>query len=148
MALVYDVHHHRCRPDALSIKAATALAMTTWGSRAPWMHISSPRDGWSGTNPRAHADYVDPADFPSEWTNCDVTIDVEAKAKERAVVAIKAPSAYHKAHEAKFGTDDPLPDLFPSTNRRTTGSSSAAAIIDAASASRATVSFEQVFPLT
>jgi UV DNA damage endonuclease len=86
--LVYDVHHHRCLPDGLDAAAATEAAAETWGEREPWAHISSPRDGWTAPNPRPHADYIDPADFPSSWLGRRLTIDVEAKAKERAVVAI------------------------------------------------------------
>ena len=87
--LVYDVHHHRCRPDGLSVAEATEAAAATWGGREPWVHISSPRDGWASPNPRPHADHVDPADFPDAWRGRRMTIDVEAKAKERAVVAIR-----------------------------------------------------------
>ncbi len=86
--MVYDVHHHRCNPDGLSVKEATALAVSTWRDREPWMHISSPRDGWDGPNPRAHADYIDPADVPPDWRRLSLTVDVEAKAKERAVLAL------------------------------------------------------------
>ena len=87
--LVYDVHHHRCLGDGLSIEEATELAAATWGEREPYAHISSPREGWDGASPRAHADYIDPADFPDEWRGRTMTIDVEAKAKERAVLALK-----------------------------------------------------------
>lgn len=86
--LVYDVHHHRCRPDGLTVEEATALAAATWGEREPYNHISSPRDGWEAANPRPHADYVDPSDFPDAWRGRRMTVDVEAKAKERAVVAL------------------------------------------------------------
>jgi UV DNA damage endonuclease len=87
--LVYDVHHHRCRPDGLSVEDATELAASTWGGREQWCHISSPKDGWGAPNPRAHADYIDAADFPDAWRSRTLTIDVEAKAKERAVLALK-----------------------------------------------------------
>ena len=86
--LVYDVHHHRCRADGLSVEEATAAAAETWGGREPYNHISSPRDGWQAANPRPHADYVDPADFPDAWWGRPMTVDVEAKAKERAVLAL------------------------------------------------------------
>jgi UV DNA damage endonuclease len=89
--LVYDAHHHRCHPDGLAVDEATARAAATWGAARgagaePWMHISSPRDGWGAPNPRPHADYVDPADFPDVWRTVRITVDVEAKAKDRAVV--------------------------------------------------------------
>jgi UV DNA damage endonuclease len=86
--LVYDVHHHRCHPDALSIEEATELAAETWMGREPWCHLSSPREGWGSPNPRPHADYIDPADFPDAWLGRSMTVDVEAKAKERAVLAV------------------------------------------------------------
>ncbi len=87
--LVYDVHHHRCLGDGLSVEEATELSWATWGDREPYAHISSPRDGWNSPNRRAHADYIDPGDFPDVWRDRTMTIDVEAKAKERAVLAIK-----------------------------------------------------------
>ena len=88
--LVYDVHHHRCHPDGLGVEEATDAAASTWGDREPWTHISSPRDGWKAANPRPHADYVDPADVPRSWVSRRMTMDVEAKEKERAVVRLMA----------------------------------------------------------
>jgi UV DNA damage endonuclease len=87
--LVYDVHHHRCLADGLTLEEATERSSATWGGREPYAHLSSPRDGWSSANTRAHADYIDQADFPDAWRDRTMTIDVEAKAKERAVLAIK-----------------------------------------------------------
>ena len=87
--LVYDVHHHRCLGDGLSVEEATELSFATWGDREPYAHLSSPKGGWMGANLRAHADYIDPGDFPDEWRGRMMTIDVEAKAKERAVLAAK-----------------------------------------------------------
>ena len=90
---VYDVHHHRCNGDGLSEREATTRAVASWGDREPYFHISSPRAGWEGGDPRPHADYIDPADVPKDWVRMEVTVDVEAKAKERAVLALKAPLA-------------------------------------------------------
>jgi len=89
--LVYDVHHHRCKPDGLTVEEATGLACKTWESvgREPYFHISSPRGGWQGKDPRPHADYIDPADFPECWKGIPCTVDVEAKAKELAVLELK-----------------------------------------------------------
>lgn len=86
--LVYDVHHHRCLPDQLSVEDATEMAAETWQGREQYCHLSSPKGGWKGANNRAHADYVNPADFPDAWLGRAMTVDIEAKAKERAVVAI------------------------------------------------------------
>jgi len=86
--LVYDVHHHRCLPDIFTIGQATSRALATW-NREPLFHISSPKDGWKGTRPLLHHDYVNPDDVPEEWIKTDpLTIDVEAKAKEIAVLRL------------------------------------------------------------
>jgi len=86
--LVYDVHHHRCLPDGSSVEATTELAMATW-NREPLFHLSSPKHGWKSQNPRNHHDYIDADDFPECWKNLDITIEVEAKAKELAVMKLK-----------------------------------------------------------
>jgi UV DNA damage endonuclease len=85
--LVYDVHHHRCRSDELSVEAATAQAISTW-NREPLFHVSSPRGGWGGAMPRQHHDYIAVRDFPDCWRRLDVTVEVEAKAKELAVLRL------------------------------------------------------------
>ena len=89
--LVYDVHHHRCNPDGLTVEEATELSLDTWRKvgREPYFHISSPLNGWQGKDPRPHADYIVPADLPQCWRNLNVTVDVEAKAKELAVLALQ-----------------------------------------------------------
>ena len=88
--LVYDVHHHRCNPDALSCDEALAAAAATWGGREPWVHLSSPRGGWRAANPRMHADFIAARDVPPSWIGRRMTVDVEAKAKERAVLRLQA----------------------------------------------------------
>lgn len=90
--LVYDVHHHRCNRDGLSVEEVTDLAAATWHSagREQYCHISSPKAGWGGGAPRPHADYIDPGDVPDCWLGRDMTVDVEAKAKELAVVRLMA----------------------------------------------------------
>jgi UV DNA damage endonuclease len=82
--LVYDVHHHRCLPDGMSVRQVTAAALKTW-DREPLFHISSPRDGWNSPWPGPHHDYIDINDFPDEWRGLDITVEVEAKHKELAV---------------------------------------------------------------
>ena len=85
--LVYDVHHHRCCPDGLSVAAATEAALFTW-NREPLFHLSSPINGWSGAQPERHHDEIDPRDFPVSWLSLKITVDVEAKAKEFAVLKL------------------------------------------------------------
>jgi UV DNA damage endonuclease len=88
--LVYDVHHHRCNPDDLSVEEVTTLAGNIWQAlgREPYCHVSSPRNGWQGGDPKPHADYIEPADFPPCWLGREITVDLEAKAKELAVVRL------------------------------------------------------------
>jgi UV DNA damage endonuclease len=88
--LVYDVHHHRCNPDGLTVAAATEACMRSWRrlGREPYFHLSSPKHGWNG-KPGPHADFIDIADFPAEWHGLDATIDVEAKAKELALLQLR-----------------------------------------------------------
>lgn len=86
--LVYDVHHHRCRTDSLDIDEATSRAAASWGRREPYFHISSPRDGWD-RDARPHAEFVSADEVPPIWRTMRLTVDVEAKAKERAVLALR-----------------------------------------------------------
>lgn len=85
--LVYDVHHHRCLPDGLSVAEITERARKSWQSE-PLFHISSPLAGWDGPKPARHHDYIDAGDFPLEWLGWPLTVDVEAKAKELAVARL------------------------------------------------------------
>jgi UV DNA damage endonuclease len=89
--LVFDVHHHRCNPGGLTVAEATALARRSWDQvgREAYFHISSPLNGWQGKDPRPHADYIDIKDLPDCWKGFDFTVDVEAKAKELAVLKFK-----------------------------------------------------------
>ncbi len=89
--LVYDVHHHRCNPDRLSIKEASQLSIYTWEKvkKEPYFHISSPKNGWNNGDPKPHHDYINFSDFPKEWLNLGrFTLDIEAKAKELAVLKL------------------------------------------------------------
>lgn len=87
--LVYDVHHHRCKPDGLSIEQATKKAIATW-NREPMFHISSPLAGWDGPQPERHHDFIDIHDFPACWRGKKITVEIEAKAKELAVIQLAA----------------------------------------------------------
>ncbi|EAQ81339.1 UV DNA damage repair endonuclease UvsE [Blastopirellula marina] len=85
--LVYDVHHHRCNPDGLSVEAATEQALATW-NREPLFHLSSPLEGWKGPKPGRHHDFINIVDFPDCWREQTLTVEVEAKAKEVAVLKL------------------------------------------------------------
>lgn len=86
--MVYDVHHHRCLPDGAGVEETTERAMGTW-NREPLFHLSSPAHGWRGADPRNHSEFINPHDFPSCWLTLDITIEIEAKAKELAVLKLK-----------------------------------------------------------
>lgn len=86
--LVYDVHHHRCHRDALTIDEATSKAIATW-NREPLLHISSPSGGWEGPKPERHHDFIDIDDFPECWESLSATVEVEARAKELAVLRLR-----------------------------------------------------------
>ena len=88
LPLVYDVHHHRCLRDGLTVEQATAEAVATW-DREPLCHLSSPMSGWDGPRPERHHDFIDERDFPECWRALDLTVEVEAKAKEVAVLKLK-----------------------------------------------------------
>ena len=102
--LVYDVHHHRCKPDGLSVEEATLLAGATWRrlGREQYCHLSSPRAGWGGGDAKPHADYIDPADVPICWREQILTVDIEAKAKELAVVRLMNDFLLSEPHSRMF----------------------------------------------
>lgn len=85
--LVYDVHHHRCLKDILSVNEASHLSADTW-NREPLFHISSPMNGWQSPDMRKHHDFIDMNDLPKIWKSMKITVEVEAKAKELAVLKL------------------------------------------------------------
>lgn len=93
--LVYDVHHHRVLADSLDEYEATEFAIASWVNREPYFHLSSPRAGWDNGDARPHHDIIEPTDWPDAWSalweaRVPFTVDIEAKAKERAVLGVRA----------------------------------------------------------
>jgi UV DNA damage endonuclease len=86
--LVYDVHHHRCLPDGKTTEETTLAALSTW-NREPLFHLSSPLNGWAEGPFRPHHDFIDPEDLPDCWRGVDMTMDIEAKAKELALFKLR-----------------------------------------------------------
>jgi UV DNA damage endonuclease len=99
--LVYDVHHHRCNPDGMSVEQATRKAMATW-DREPLFHISSPINGWDSPNPERHHDFIDVKDFPASWRRKQITVEVEAKAKEVAVEKLLRELRYRRESDGSW----------------------------------------------
>jgi UV DNA damage endonuclease len=72
----------------MSIERTTEKALQTW-NREPLFHISSPLGGWKASHARRHSDYINIKDYPKSWLNLNITVEVEAKAKELAVLKLK-----------------------------------------------------------
>jgi len=88
MPMVYDSHHHRCLPDGLNAEEASLAAAATW-KREPLFHISSPiKLNPNGKCDYRHYDFIRPSDFPMIWLNMTLTVEVEAKAGEIAVLRL------------------------------------------------------------
>ena len=81
----HDVHHHRCNPDGISVEDATRFCLDTW-NRKPHFHISSSRDEG---HQRSHSQFISEGDWPKCWNELDIVVDVEAKAKEEAVLKLQ-----------------------------------------------------------
>ena len=100
--VVYDHHHHRCKPGGLSPAAALAAAAATWGDVRPEVHLSSPRTELRTVGRGAAAKLVPPlvdqhADFVTPWDLAELLrlapgpLDVmlEAKAKDLALLWLR-----------------------------------------------------------
>lgn len=83
------LHSFVCHPDDLSVERATQDALTTWNLE-PLFHLSIPIEGWDGPKPERHHDYINVKDFADCWRTLDLTVEVEAKAKELAVLRLKS----------------------------------------------------------
>ena len=56
-------------------------------------HISSPIEGWRGPKPARHHEFINVADFPESWKDLALTVEIEAQAKELAVLKLKSQLA-------------------------------------------------------
>lgn len=93
---VFDIHHQRVYNNKFGLSHDTLesqflLSRDTWKNRK-WqrLHISSPKNGFENIkDSRAHADYIDVQHLPQFLFKYDnLIIDVEAKAKEMAVLKL------------------------------------------------------------
>lgn len=83
--IVFDFHHYDCHPGQLSKLESLDLALSTWGSMLPMVHMSSSRRLHEDNSAKtvAHADYLY-EEVPSTGKPFDVMM--ETKAKELAVL--------------------------------------------------------------
>lgn len=82
--LLYDLHHHRCNQDVLSVEQATKKARATW-NREPMFRISSSLEVPDGSQTELHQDFVDANDVPAVWLKKKITVEVDAQSHELAV---------------------------------------------------------------
>ncbi len=83
--------HHAGQPRLVAHnEEATRVTVGAWErlEREPYSHLPSPAHGWQGKTPRMHADYADVNDLPEVWKTLSASIDVEARAKELAVMKL------------------------------------------------------------
>jgi UV DNA damage endonuclease len=84
--ITFDYFHHSFHTDALSEREAAHLSASTWPNGIkPLFHYSESKnknENLAG-NPRAHADYV--YNIIDDF-GLDIDVDLEAKAKERALI--------------------------------------------------------------
>jgi UV DNA damage endonuclease len=92
--VVYDIHHERCFQIGKEIDEEENFrkARESWKNFSyQRVHLSSPRDGYStSSKSRPHHDFINIEDFP-KWLKKyeNVHIDIEAKAKEKAISKLK-----------------------------------------------------------
>lgn len=93
--MILDALHHRLNPGGISLPRAIELALPTWESRRPKLHISS-QDPTK--NPGAHAYGIDPADWDELLAALDragaagVDVMIESKGKEQSLRPLGHPA--------------------------------------------------------
>lgn len=87
--MVFDVHHHLCNPDGLSLEDLLCPIFDTWKGQKliPKVHFSSPK---SPSQLRNHADYIDSSSFyeflmEAKKLDRDFDVMLEAKSKDKAL---------------------------------------------------------------
>lgn len=82
--IVFDQYHFLLGPQDQSMKEAMDLAMSTWFSHKPLIHISSCKQlEYSSARITAHSDFI--YEKPNLF-NYDVDVDIECKSKEQGVL--------------------------------------------------------------
>lgn len=87
--MVLDVHHHRVLSRGESLERLLPEIFASWEGVVPKVHFSSPK---SETDPRSHADDVEPEDFMDFYRICDgrdFDAMIEAKRKDLALFKLR-----------------------------------------------------------
>lgn len=124
LMMVLDYHHERCyqrrvngfnrtfTDTALAAMDMLGTALSTYKGRvaSPLAHLSSPLGGWNDPNFKnlcAHADYIDPDDYPLELMDeglkdklervghARLRLDIEAKHKQMAICQLNEWKTSH-----------------------------------------------------
>ncbi len=90
--MVFDVHHHLCNPDGLTVEELLGPVFNTWENQSlpPKIHYSTPK---SQSSIRSHADYVDSESFYeflliAKKLNRNFDVMLEAKNKDVALLKL------------------------------------------------------------
>ncbi len=93
--VVFDSHHHVFNTGGLTIDEALNAALGTWGNIKPLQHLSNTEEGVmesaSFTDRRKHSNYIHYVpDLQLQLArNDEVDVDIEAKAKNFAVILMR-----------------------------------------------------------
>lgn len=89
--VVFDNKHYEWNPGELEFDEAVGMALETWGSRIPKLHLSSDKEG----KKHAHSDYIELSDYnkmkkaveKSNISECYFML--ECKQKDKAVLELR-----------------------------------------------------------
>tara|TARA_Y100000389_G_C17429026_1_gene501388 strand:- start:89 stop:1102 length:1014 start_codon:yes stop_codon:yes gene_type:complete len=92
LSLIFDVHHYNCTSQIYpelkqkTPKELLPLILQTWKNRGlkPYFHISEQGSGRIGH----HSDYIETIPHYLLELDCNITLDIEAKAKEKAILKL------------------------------------------------------------
>ncbi len=87
--MILDYHHHLCNNDNLNLEKYLEAIFSTWNSRVPKIHFSSPKSKLKKEF-RSHHDYINVGEFIKfinimKKVNQDFDVMIEAKMKDEAL---------------------------------------------------------------
>jgi UV DNA damage endonuclease len=101
--MVLDYHHHLCNNNGEKITDFIEKIFATWDNQTlnPKLHFSSPKNK---KEKRSHSEYIEHEDFLDfiekiKFTNKDIDIMLEAKAKDEALFRLIRQIKYEKEYK-------------------------------------------------